>query len=297
MTYIRELLEDARGPVAVELKGNALEFEVKMQRRSGVLVEMRTRGGENSPEAKLIRDATLTSDRNGLKLEIPVPGSVIIYGRNGGSTVINSSGGMVMGGNFFSGSVQIGRGNVQVNQFGRGRNVSRNGNALVLEHGIEVTVYLPEDSNVSCFKGSGLNITGRAGLIETDFSGGDVTDFSGGGVIFQQAGELKVRTSGGDIEGDYVAFRARVRTSGGYIRIGEVRGPIDLETSGGNITVGNAYQDGSMRTSGGNVSLEEFYGETLRMKTSGGNIRHPQHPGIDARTSGGRINGKSANRW
>jgi hypothetical protein len=33
------------------------------------------------------------------------------------------------------------------------------------------------------------------------------------------------------------------------------------------------------------------------MKTSAGNIRHPQHPGIDARTSGGKINGKSANRW
>jgi hypothetical protein len=290
MTYNRELLEDARGPVAIELNGNALEFEVKMERRSGILVELTTTGGSDSPEVDLIRKATLTSSQRGFKLDVPFPNSVIIYGGYGGTTVINSGGGTVVGGRFF-GSVQFDSGNVQVNQFGRGRNVHVSGNSdtLVLNHGIKVTVYLPQDSDVACFKGSGLNITGRAGLIETDFSGGDV--------IFEEAGELKVRTSGGDIEGDYVSFRARVKTSGGDIEIREVRGPIELETSGGNVKVDVAHQSGSMRTSGGNVSLGEFYGETLRMKTSGGNIRHPQHPGIDALTSGGKINGKSANRW
>lgn len=289
MSYTRELLEDARGPVAIELEGNALTFKVKAERRSGVLVELWTSGGKDSAEAGIIRDATLTSGNNGLKLNVPVPNSVIIYGRNGGTTVIGGS--SVVTGGFFSGSVQIGNGNVQVNQFGRGRNVfaSGGGNATVLEHGIEVIVYVPEDSDVVCFKGCGLEITGRVGLIETDFSGGDV--------VFQQAGELKVRTSGGDIEGDYVSFRARVRTSGGDIEIGEVRGPIELETSGGNVSVGAAYQDGSMRTSGGNVSIKEFYGQSLRLTTSGGNIRHPEHSGISARTSGGRINGKSTNRW
>ena len=301
MTYTRELLEDASGPVGIELSGNALRFQVKMERRSNIFVELRTRAGKDSPEAQIIRDATLGfNPSNGLKLDIPVPDSVIIHGRGGSTTVISNGGGFVsnsfVGGSFVQvgrvhGNVQIGNGNVQVNQFGSGRNVhvGGNSNALVLEHGIDVTVYLPQDSDVYSFKGNGLNITGRAGLIETDFSAGDV--------IFQQAGELKVRTSGGDIRGDYVGWSADARTSGGSVLISEVRGPIELRTSGGNVSVGVAHQNGSMRTSGGNVRLEEFHGTRLRMKTSGGNISHPEHPGINAETSGGRINGKFANRW
>lgn len=284
MTYTRELLEDARDRVSLKLTGTALEFEIVMQRRSGVLVELSTPGGSDSPEAGIIRDATLSRGRNGLDLNVPVPNSVVILGRGGSVRSVNVGGsGMVIQG----GSVQFGSGNVQVNQFGFGRNrVSVGGNALVLEYGIKVTVYLPEYSDVLCTKGSGLHITGPAGMIETDFSGGDV--------VFEQAGELDIRTSGGDIQGGYVAGRAKVRTSGGDIEIEEIRGGVELETSGGDIEVGVAHGDGSMRTSGGNVKLREFTGARMSMRTSGGNIKHPNHRGIEARTSGGRINGKSA---
>lgn len=284
MTYTRELLEDARDRVSFKMTGTALEFEVVMERRSGVLVELSTPGGENTPEAGIIRDATLSRSRNGLDLNVPVPNSVVILGRGGSvrSVNIGGSGSMVQ-----IGGVQFGSGNVQVNQFGFGRNkVSVGGNGVVLEHGIKVTIYLPEYSDVLCTKGSGLHISGPAGVIETDFSGGDV--------VFQQAGELDIRTSGGDIQGGYVAGRAKVRTSGGGIEIEEIRGGVELETSGGNIEVGVAHGDGSMRTSGGNVKLDVFTGARMTMRTSGGNIKHPNHRGIEARTSGGRINGESS---
>lgn len=284
MTYTRELLEDARDRVSIKLSGTALEFEIVMQRRNGVLIELSTPGGQDTPEAGIIRDATLSWGRNGLDLNVPVPNSVVILGRGGSVRSVNvgGSGSVVQ-----IGGVQFGSGNVQVNQFGFGRSrMSVGGNATVLEHGIKVTVYLPEYSDVLCTKGAGLNITGPAGIIETDFSGGDV--------VFEQAGELDIRTSGGDIQGGYVAGRAKVRTSGGDIEIEEIRGGVELETSGGDIEVGVAHGDGSMRTSGGNVKLREFTGARMSMRTSGGNIKHPTHPGIEARTSGGRINGKSA---
>ncbi len=274
MSHVRELLDDARGPIFIELEANALEFEVKMERRSGILVELRTDGGPKSEEAKLIDTARLERTRDGYKVVVDVPNSVSIVRSNGGRTsisnVVISGGGRVF---------QVGNGNVQINSFGRRGSISSSG--LVLEHGIDVTVYVPEDSSVLVNKGGGLTVAGRANVIETDFSGGDVD--------FDQAAELRIRTSGGDITGNFVSRHANVRTSGGDIDLGEVQGDIDLETSGGNVTLETARGNGRMRTSGGNVTLRSFHGQRLSMKTSGGNIKHPRHEGIDARTTGGRV--------
>jgi hypothetical protein len=288
MSHSRELLADARGSVFMELEGNALDFQVKMERRSNIIVELKTRGGSGSEEAKLIDTARLESTRDGFKLVVDVPDSVTII--NGGRiTQIGGTfyGGIQVGRNNF-GNIVVGNNNVQTNVFGRTRRDTSAQN-VVLEYGIDVTVYVPEDSSLLMEKGGNLDVSGRANKIEVDIVGGDVH--------FQQANTLDIVTSGGGISGDFVAGSAKVRTSGGSINIGETRGEIDLDTSGGNVKVGAAYASGSMETSGGNVSLREFYGERMVMRTSGGNIRHPEHPGIKARTSGGSINGKSSNRW
>jgi DUF4097 and DUF4098 domain-containing protein YvlB len=285
MSHFRELLADARGPIVMELEANALNFQVKMERRSNVIVELKTRGNDGSEEARLIDTARLESTRSGYKLVVDVPESVTIISGGGRITSVVSNStvyGSVVQIGRSGGSIQIGNGNVQINGFGRG-------NGLILEHGIDVTVYVPENSSVLMERGGGVHVSGRADRIDVDTRGGDVD--------FQEARALDITTSGGNITGVFVADDAKVRTSGGDIEIGETRGEIDLRTSGGNVRVGEAHGDGSMETSGGNVVLKKFYGRSMKMRTSGGNIRHPEHPGIKARTSGGNINGKSADRW
>jgi hypothetical protein len=272
--YTRELLSDTNGSVHLEVEGNALDFEVIMERRSGILVELSTTGNDKSEEFAIINAATLESGFKGYKLVVPVPENVTIFSGFSGSRTV------MTGGSF----TQIGHGNVQVNSFGGRRGRFTTG--TVLEHGIKVKVYLPENSSLFSRKAGGLSVSGNAGDINADLNGADV--------YFERASSVEIETSGGDIDGQFVAYKAVVRTSGGDIRLGETRGLVDLKTSGGNISIDVAHGDGEMRTSGGNLTLGQFFGRSMRMKTSGGNIRHPQHAGIQAKTSGGRVNGKSA---
>lgn len=276
MSHFRQLTSSTQGPITMELEGNTLNFVVVLDpARSNVSAELSTRGDRNSEEAKLIDTARLEQTRNGLKLVVDVPDNVTIMG--GGSSVnINSN--VIVGG-----GVQV--------AYGRNGYSSGHGKTLVLEHGIDVKVYIPEASDIliSGGTGVGLSASGRAGTIQVKTAGGNVD--------FGEALEVNIRASGGEVTGRYVWKSADIRTSGGDILLSDVGGSVQLRSSGADVEIDRLFGNGEIATSGGDIKIGIFHGQQLSLRTSSGNIQHPEHPGISARVSGGKINGKHSRGW
>jgi hypothetical protein len=125
-------------------------------------------------------------------------------------------------------------------------------------------------------------------------------------------GNLEARTSGGGIRAAEVTGSVEAHTSGGPIKVTDVQGAVDLHTSGGEIAVRfTDAPEGVLETSGGGIEVDfpEDVGASLDAKTSGGRVevehgvevrgsRDPQHVvgeingggrTLRLRTSGGDI--------
>ncbi len=126
--------------------------------------------------------------------------------------------------------------------------------------------------------------------------------------------DLRLETTGGEIEIDGVEGEIRGETMGGRLTLRELRGTVELSTMGGNITLTDSELDGNVSTMGGNIRLENVVGDVdaetyggnvlfenvtaathgrcreVRIKTMGGNIRAPDAGcGADLETLGGNI--------
>ena len=123
---------------------------------------------------------------------------------------------------------------------------------------------------------------------------------------------VRLRTSGGEIEVGNLQGEARVKTSGGGISLGRIdgvvnadtsggdvsldgaTGVVDLHTSGGGITVGDASAAVTAKTSGGSIEIRRVGGDLLA-RSSGGGITIGEAKGtVDAQTSGGSIKAQLA---
>ncbi|SDR83945.1 DUF4097 family beta strand repeat-containing protein [Opitutus sp. GAS368] len=137
-------------------------------------------------------------------------------------------------------------------------------------------------------------------------SGGDITAASvqgnvrartsGGNLKFDRVdGEIDAHTSGGDIVLKESTARAKLGTSGGNIEVDRAGGPTEVSTSGGDITINAVAQLISATTSGGNVraTLTEPLKQDAVLSTSGGDVRVHIVKGagfeLDASTSGGDV--------
>jgi hypothetical protein len=137
-------------------------------------------------------------------------------------------------------------------------------------------------------------------------SGGDITAASvqgnvrartsGGNLKFDRVdGEIDAHTSGGDIVLKEGTARAKLGTSGGNIEVDRAGGPTEVSTSGGDITINAVAQLISATTSGGNVraTLTEPLKQDAVLGTSGGDVRVRVVKGasfeLDASTSGGDV--------
>jgi DUF4097 and DUF4098 domain-containing protein YvlB len=137
-------------------------------------------------------------------------------------------------------------------------------------------------------------------------SGGDITAASvqgnvrartsGGNLKFDRVdGEIDAHTSGGDIVLKESTARAKLGTSGGNIEVDRAGGPTEVSTSGGDITINAVAQLISATTSGGNVraTLTEPLKQDAVLSTSGGDVRVRIVKGagfeLDASTSGGAV--------
>ena len=119
--------------------------------------------------------------------------------------------------------------------------------------------------------------------IKIETSGGDieVTDIKG---------MIGGGTSGGDMTITGVDGDVKLETSGGDIILKNITGTVITETSGGDIDGTTLTGDVKVETSGGDIELREVDGKTVA-STSGGNVRIElmDNKGVDASTSGGNI--------
>lgn len=137
-------------------------------------------------------------------------------------------------------------------------------------------------------------------------SGGDVTvaslkgnvraRTSGGNLHFDRIdGDLDGHTSGGDIALSEGTARAKLGTSGGNIQIDRAGGPTEVSTSGGDITINSVAQLLSANTSGGDIkaTITEPIKQDTVLSTSGGDVRVQVVKGagfeLDASTTGGDV--------
>jgi hypothetical protein len=270
MKYTRTLETELGRSTALTIESDALSVTVITQSRSNIRVELSADQDCDDATREAINSAELLAPRSGgLQLIAHAPRRQF-SGYNSGSVVI--------GGNVY------GSFNTSVNYFGSGR-----ASFVTTDH-IDVVVYVPQYFTVDAqMRGGSLHVSGPIGEIRGDLSGGDVK--------FDDADHIDLDLSGGSLRGRDVLHSVEVRSSGGNVSLDRIGGNVHVRSSGGNIKVGELAGSGSMKTSGGNIKLGGFSGEMLTLNTSGGNIEHPEHIGISAKTSGGKVNGKQAKLW
>lgn len=142
-----------------------------------------------------------------------------------------------------------------------------------------------------------LNLNTSGGDIRVASLKGNVrARTSGGDLEFDRIdGDIDAGTSGGDIRLAEGTAQARLTTSGGNIRVERAGGPTEVSTSGGDITLESVAQLIRATTSGGDVraTLTEAPKQDTLLSTSGGNVevRLASAAGfrLDASTSGGDV--------
>ena len=116
---------------------------------------------------------------------------------------------------------------------------------------------------------------------------------SGGNLCFRSiTGTVWGHTSGGSVEAVDVTGDVQVRTSGGSLRFGAIQGFVSGRTSGGSIKGTNCNSGMDVRTSGGNIWLGGI-SKNVNARTSGGSIQAAMKTQLQSecslRTSGGKI--------
>lgn len=151
---------------------------------------------------------------------------------------------------------------------------------------IHFLITVPQQYNID------LNTT-NGGISVADLTGDVRVRSSGGNLCFRSiTGTVWGHTSGGSIETIDVAGDVQVQTSGGSIRFGAIRGFISGRTSGGSIKAVDCSGGTDVRTSGGGIWLGGI-SKNVTARTSGGSIQavmktQPESE-CSLRTSGGRI--------
>jgi hypothetical protein len=119
---------------------------------------------------------------------------------------------------------------------------------------------------------------------------------SGGDLEFDRIdGDLEAGTSGGDILLKEGTALAKLNTSGGDIEVDRAGGLTEVSTSGGNVTLRSVERLVRATTSGGNVHavITGPIAEDALLSTSGGNVHVEVVKGtafhLDASTSGGNV--------
>jgi hypothetical protein len=123
--------------------------------------------------------------------------------------------------------------------------------------------------------------------VKLSTSGGDIDlgDLTGNADIHSSGGDLKVAHITGNLFG---------RTSGGDLRIASATGTMNVHTSGGDIDIENAGGALEAKTSGGSIEIGRA-ASTLYAHSSGGGIRIREAlDSVDASTSGGSIHARLA---
>lgn len=100
---------------------------------------------------------------------------------------------------------------------------------------------------------------------------------------------LKITSSGGDINFYKLNGDMIIKTSGGDVSGADINGSVQVKTSGGDVEFDNCTGDLTLSTSGGDITCSEINGN-LYTHSSGGDLTINVNDGkVDASTSGGDI--------
>lgn len=255
--YSRTLEPRQSGPTTVDLFGYDSNIEITVDpgcRRASI--EAWTEASSGST-VKLIDDLRLDEINGKVSLQLP-------ESSGGGTTVINSGGGMFISGNNYS-SVQV------------GRNISMSGGGMVMTGGGDADMMV-----------NGQQIKVRGG--RTWVNGVEVTQSGAGGeapsdppmpihfrVLLPVGSAAIARTYNTDIRVVDAAW-VQLKTYNGNIRAVGISDESKLKTYNGDITVGAA--DGAKPT----VRAETYNGDIkvlddnvrLRPKTYNGDVKYPR---------------------
>ncbi len=152
--------------------------------------------------------------------------------------------------------------------------------------------YFTDDINISLPAKFNLEVATTAGdiMLNGSLTGNIKIKTSGGDIAAENIiGNADLKTGGGDIHIGKVNGNAQINSSGGDLRIGAVTGTAEIKTSGGNIITENIGQSAIIKTAGGNISLKNIGGEAV-ISSGGGNIEAGEISGkVEIKTGGGNI--------
>jgi len=150
---------------------------------------------------------------------------------------------------------------------------------------IDFYIWVPKQFNFD------FNTSGGDVRISDNITGNIRMRSSGGDLNARNiTGDLYFDTSGGDIDMYNLKGNLDGHTSGGDFEIREIDGEVDIRTSGGDIDFHKLSKGGRISTSGGDIEIRETYGK-FNGSTSGGDIKLDRIYGdIDLSSSGGDIN-------
>ena len=157
---------------------------------------------------------------------------------------------------------------------------------------VRVRLRVPERYDVDISTGGGdVDLQEIQGEVTARTSGGSIE-------VDKIEGPVSLRTSGGSIDAKEIRGNLEARTSGGRIRAAEVTGSVEAHTSGGEIAVRfTDAPEGVLETSGGGIEVDfpEDVGASLDAKTSGGRVEVEHgvevRGGLDPQHVVGEING------
>lgn len=167
-----------------------------------------------------------------------------------------------------------------------------NGGFFGKEHGLEVSITLPTDSNAAVKTGSAdVQSEGRLNDVRVKSGSGDVTcdTFAGAGSIETGSGdveiseahaELQVKSGSGDVSVGNVVKELSISTGSGDVEVGTTNGRTVVKTGSGDLHVVTANADVSLSTGSGDLTV----GTARRGKVSAKGASSDVRIGIPAGT-------------
>jgi DUF4097 and DUF4098 domain-containing protein YvlB len=129
---------------------------------------------------------------------------------------------------------------------------------------LDVSIELPEGSELDASSWADLDCEGRLGDVRINNAVGDLR-------IEQTAG-LRAKTASGDIIVNRVEGHADLNSSSGDIRIGRVDGNAVLKTASGDLAVGDVTGELRLNTASGDIDVDRALA-SVTAKTASGHVR------------------------
>jgi len=152
------------------------------------------------------------------------------------------------------------------------------------DHGLDVRVTIPADSNVGVRTGSAdISVTGTVGNGQLKSGSGDVR--------FDTAtGPLLVETGSGDIRIETSRDSLKIKSGSGDIVVGGADGVVSVSTGSGDVNVGSSGGSAVVKTGSGDLEIGESTGDVSMSTGSGSLVVNRAHRGrVTAKGASGDV--------